>query len=534
MAKNIDRLISFVGLGSKNESGQNDYKPTRYFWEGRGEGPIQTKHVSLALTRILQPAETVLLTTAKARETWQERLPAAFQEVGLPAPKFVDIPDGKDQSELWRIFEICRTHLDPPEAMSGGTVMDITHGFRSQPFLAGAAAAFTRLTRNLDDSRSVTLVYGAFEARDAEDRTPIIDLTSFLDIVDWAQAIMLFLRTGRGKDLVALTSRDAGALFRRWDEGGRPGTKPGLTGLKRPLEDFAADLATLRTGSLLLPTGTAQKLKAKIDELDTELKGHPALTTIIDRLRTMAADLVLPDGVDTLSGPDAQKTMAALARRYLEMDRYMEAAAIVREGMVSLYAQPEAGRPGQSFSKKARDEAECRWRRLDSNARGDGQLRNDLLHAGFNRGPAGAPQIANGVRKLVENLATAQIPEETQSSPLFLNLSNHPSAEWEATQREAARKLAPEIRDLPFPAVPPEADDAAISQIARDLAKQVPPGTTHAMIQGEFTLAFALVRELYRDGVVCLAATTDREMETEPDGSRRYRFRFVRFRAYPV
>ena len=57
-------------------------------------------------------------------------------------------------------------------------VLDITHGFRSSPFFAAAAVAFTRLVdKNLAD---LQVVYGAFEARDANNITPIWDITPWL------------------------------------------------------------------------------------------------------------------------------------------------------------------------------------------------------------------------------------------------------------------------------------------------------------------------------------------------------------------
>jgi len=119
--------------------------------------------------------------------------------------------------------------------------------------------------------------------------------------------------------------------------------------------------------------------------------------------------------------------------------------------------------------------------------------------------------------------------------PVFVNLSNHPSGEWEAAQRRAALALAPEIRDWPFPEVPPEAGVAEVAVladgIAARLAREV-PGATHAMVQGEFTLAHALVRRLRERGVVCLAATTRREVVEQSGGVKTARFAFVRFREY--
>lgn len=120
-------------------------------------------------------------------------------------------------------------------------------------------------------------------------------------------------------------------------------------------------------------------------------------------------------------------------------------------------------------------------------------------------------------------------------SPLMVNLSNHPSACWSDEQRQAALKLAPEIRDLLFPAVPPEAGTREISALADEVVARLTteaPGATHAMVQGEFTLAHALILKLQRIGIVCVAATTRREMVEQSEGTKTTRFDFVRFREY--
>lgn len=120
-------------------------------------------------------------------------------------------------------------------------------------------------------------------------------------------------------------------------------------------------------------------------------------------------------------------------------------------------------------------------------------------------------------------------------SPVFVNLSNHPSACWSEGQRNAALRLAREVRDLPFPAVPPEAGIDEINALANELVGRLQkemPGTTHAMVQGEFTLAYALVRRLQQMGIVCLAATTRREVVEQSGGAKTTRFDFVRLREY--
>lgn len=120
-----------------------------------------------------------------------------------------------------------------------------------------------------------------------------------------------------------------------------------------------------------------------------------------------------------------------------------------------------------------------------------------------------------------------------QRGACFVNLTNHPSANWDEAQTKAAFALAERIEDIAFPAVPPDADEKPIEALAETCIAQIPPETSHALVQGEFTLTVELVRRLQARGITCLAATSEREVEEDGDGRRVSTFRFVRFRAYP-
>jgi CRISPR-associated protein Csx16 len=122
---------------------------------------------------------------------------------------------------------------------------------------------------------------------------------------------------------------------------------------------------------------------------------------------------------------------------------------------------------------------------------------------------------------------------ENQRGFCFINLTNHPSSKWDDGQIKAAHALAGRIEDVAFPAVPPDADEKAIRTLADECLSQVPPETTHALVQGEFTLTFELVRRLQARRITCLAATTTRNVEEEANGHKVSSFAFVRFRAYP-
>ena len=119
--------------------------------------------------------------------------------------------------------------------------------------------------------------------------------------------------------------------------------------------------------------------------------------------------------------------------------------------------------------------------------------------------------------------------------PLFLNLSNHPSAAWSPEQFRAAEALG-EVTDMPFPAVSPEADEAYVQSLAYDYCRQImqmnkeQPVIVHVM--GEMTFCFALVVHLKEVGIPCVASTTLRKTQTTPDGRKISEFHFCRFRQY--
>ena len=114
----------------------------------------------------------------------------------------------------------------------------------------------------------------------------------------------------------------------------------------------------------------------------------------------------------------------------------------------------------------------------------------------------------------------------------LVNLSNHPHNGWGSAQRQAAFRLVDRIEDLAFPAVPPKASEDDVAALADACLATVPPGATHALVQGEFTLTFELVRRLQDRGIICLASAHKREEEGADAAARSSAFQFVRFRRY--
>lgn len=118
---------------------------------------------------------------------------------------------------------------------------------------------------------------------------------------------------------------------------------------------------------------------------------------------------------------------------------------------------------------------------------------------------------------------------------MFINFTNHPSANWDQKQRKEAQTYG-EIQDVPFPIVPPSASQAEVHQIARDYAEKILSYHPDAVLcQGEFTLAFQVITLLKKEKIKVLAATSERRaVETCENGAtkRSLIFAFEQFREY--
>jgi flavin-dependent dehydrogenase len=116
---------------------------------------------------------------------------------------------------------------------------------------------------------------------------------------------------------------------------------------------------------------------------------------------------------------------------------------------------------------------------------------------------------------------------------MLLNLSNHPFKTWPAVQQEAAKRQFNEIEDLPFPRISPSVDTDEIKKLVEEYETQVrkyDPAAVHIM--GELTFCHALINQLQKAGIPCIASTTKREVHEKANGEIARTFEFVRFRSY--
>jgi len=117
---------------------------------------------------------------------------------------------------------------------------------------------------------------------------------------------------------------------------------------------------------------------------------------------------------------------------------------------------------------------------------------------------------------------------------MFINLSNHPSADWSGEQLAAVRRYG-EVVDLPFPVIAPECSKEDILQLVEEYVASVlkmKQGDLTVHVMGEMTFTYNLVKALQEKGILCVASTTVRNAVMTPDGRKVSEFRFVQFREY--
>lgn len=178
------KAITFLGATKA-------YKTTYIMSNGREH---TADYFGVALARFYQDQDLdnmKVFVTEKAREMHWKNFKRQAEDY-VDNLEAVKIPDGADEDELWSLFQTVVDAVDEREEV----IFDITHGFRSLPFLSLLAVAYLRQVKRID-LRAV--FYGNYDA-DSK-RASVIDLSSFVSLFDWMTAADRFVRFGDATDL---------------------------------------------------------------------------------------------------------------------------------------------------------------------------------------------------------------------------------------------------------------------------------------------------------------------------------------------
>ena len=387
------RLISFLGTGN--------YAETVYTFN---EQECKTRYIAAALSEFFKVDSIIILATKEAYSTHAKGLSDELERLSLPQADIRTIPSGGATEELWKQFEIIHTAVtdNQPASIS----FDITHGFRSQPFFAAAVINYLRAT--LENPPDMQAYYG--EWRKDESTSPVWDISTFISLLDWSSALQSFMKTGHGADLAKLAKRE-NATIQKTIQGERPRK---LATLADSIKAFSDNIATVRVPQIITgkhsDRGSAANVLYVIAQSETEVRLHfMPLFPVLEALKAK----ILPIPAESLFSSQGHQSMLALAKLYVDYERYPEAAIVVREGWISLYGNANQPDEQQLLWEVRKGMEDC-WEKAEgtqsTNRIADQirNVRNDIQHGGFKEKDARNPAMSliRDLRGLVDKFET--------------------------------------------------------------------------------------------------------------------------------
>lgn len=288
------KALTFLGIGPRD-----GYQSTTYV-KHDGSEIYETHLFPEAVAKLYEPEQITVFVNPLVQQDEKGYLKYLHEQLA-PRLQTKNIPNGNSEAQLWDIFQTCANAVDEGDEI----IFDITHAFRSLPFLIFIVAAYLRQVK------SVTLkhiIYGAFEARDANtNSTPIFDLTAFIRLLDWTNAVNVFQRSG-----------DA-----------RP-----IAGLDVP-EDISNALRGLSEALLTNRTLEAQNAAFAFNRLNLgqNLQSPAPFGMLIGQLQANYRDMAvyMPN---TKPQTNLKKQFVQI-RWYVENQHYLQAITLIREWLVS-------------------------------------------------------------------------------------------------------------------------------------------------------------------------------------------------------
>lgn len=462
----------------------------------------------------------------------------------------IDIPMGKNEEEIWQIFDIVYSVLQEGDEV----YFDLTHGFRYLPMLVLVLANYAKFLKQV---KICSITYGNFETRSKDGIAPIIDITAFSTLQDWTAASADYLQHGDSTLIGICGTQQLTPILK--ETCGKDEAAQNMKKLIASLNTFTDDMRFCR-GMALIGGKPAADVSCCIDKVgDQYLKPfRPLLAKVRDTVARMSANHVA--------------NMIIASAQCYRYGNLQAAITLLEEGIISFFCErhdlqiddkskrdivdhafnkKQLGLMGKLDKYEPLSEDQERLVAVveqdslltDNNVKTFSNLqnfRNDVNHAGMRKQPLKVKNIESNLQKTLDAFmslvdkgkATGQ---KKALPPLFINLSNHPSSSWSAEQLTAAEAFG-ELVDMPFPQVAPDAtaDDIktlAEAQVAA-IMKQAETHTVTVHVMGEMSLIYRIVRMLSERGIRCVCSTSYRVVKDQGDGRRLVEFNFNSFRDY--
>lgn len=291
----------------------------------------------------------------------------------------ITIEEGRDETELWNIFDSVVDNINDNDTV----LFDITHGFRSLPFLTFLALAYVSNVKS--DVTIEKVIYGAYEAVDRDNpNKPVFDLTPFVSLLNWMNAVNVFQNYGDARPIAEL---------------GIPNN------IKRKLSDMSAALLTNRTFEAQQTIDTFINMDLMREE--SLLRQPFPFQILTEKLKESYKLLGVKD--PSHNKKDSLKAQYEQIKWYIGKQQYLQAITLMREWIVSwecIQTDTE-----DWLSQDCRSTAEKTLNGFIENNQMNKReytllfrqcrdLRNDLAHCGMRRDPIRAQRTIRNIEEL--------------------------------------------------------------------------------------------------------------------------------------
>jgi CRISPR-associated Csx2 family protein len=467
----------------------------------------------------------------------------------------IDIPDGKNEQEMWHIFDILYDLIQEGDELH----LDLTHSFRYLPMLL---LVFGNYVKFLKNAKVVHISYGNYEARDLKTNVaPIIDLLPISTLQDWTFAAANYLENGNVKKMVNLSREKITPILAL--SSGQDQDAANLRTFVKCLETVIEERRTCR-GIDIYQSKNFADLYNSFNKIGNCLL--KPLQPILSRIKESFEKFDINQNI--ING-------FAAARWCYNFGMYQQAATILQENIVSWFClrhgirienEEEREIINKAFAIKNENKEESLWKIqanqkeklyevlndefLDKRVLLDTfgnltEVRNDFNHSGMRskRKPLNPHSIIKNIGKCLNSIEEIFLIDNHKKSnddiknKLLINLSNHPSSQWEAPQHQAASEFG-EIIDIPFPEIEPEWDANQVEELAKAYLDKIlaVASENHAEpvvhLMGEYVFCFKLATMLKTNDIKVLVSTSQRQSVMNDDGTKTIKFSFTRFREY--
>ena len=281
-------------------------------------------------------------------------LEQVLQNMDLPCPvDTITIPDGKDEDEMWAIFNSVYETLKPNDEL----YFDLTHSYRYLPMLVLVLSNYAKFLKGVKVKH---ISYGNYEARNADtNEAPLMDILPLTMLQDWTFAAADLIQNGNIKKLQEL--KEDNALIPLLRERGKKNidkrlAEENLDGYIKSLKDFLDDMKLCLGPNILSGTTINRVMNCHEQVSDVFEQIIAPIPPVIDKIQE---SLLRFESTDTMHPESIQNGYEA-AKWCYDHQLYQQATTILDENITTDFCQ-RLGTDDKSYEQRTASNALLRW-----------------------------------------------------------------------------------------------------------------------------------------------------------------------------